>query len=104
MWDARNGLRDTIMNKAVRGVMPERRVLAKAVAVLCACGSAGIVLPAMASTTVTTYTYDAGDHVTTVTDPRDPPGPAGAIRARDDPPGRLITPSPLTAPPAGSTT
>jgi RHS repeat-associated protein len=58
------------MNKAVRGVMPERRVLAKAVAVLCACGSAGIVLPAMASTTVTTYTYDAGDHVTTVTDPR----------------------------------
>ena len=70
MWDARNGLRDTIMNKAVRGVMPERRVLAKAVAVLCACGSAGIVLPAMASTTVTTYTYDAGDHVTTVTDPR----------------------------------
>ncbi|MEW9573810.1 RHS repeat-associated core domain-containing protein [Rhodanobacter sp. Si-c] len=58
------------MNKAVRGAMLERRVLAKVVAVLCACGSAGIVLPAMASTTVTTYTYDAGDHVTTVTDPR----------------------------------
>jgi len=58
------------MNKTRRDVMPRKRALAKAVAVLCACGSAGIVLPAMASTTVTTYTYDAGDHVTTVTDPR----------------------------------
>jgi RHS repeat-associated protein len=68
--DAGDGVREKIMNKAVHGVMPKRRVLAKAVAMLCACGGAMITLPAMAATTVTTYTYDAGDHVTTVTDPR----------------------------------
>lgn len=68
--DAGNGVREAIMNKAVRGVMPKRRVLAKAVAMLCACGGMMITLPAMAATTVTTYTYDAGNNVTTVTDPR----------------------------------
>lgn len=70
MGDAHRALWDSIMNKATRGVMPELRGLAKATAMLCACGSASIALPALASTTVTTITYDAGNHVTSVTDPR----------------------------------
>jgi RHS repeat-associated protein len=37
---------------------------------LCALGSFGIVMPALASTTVTQFTYDAGNHITRVTDPR----------------------------------
>ncbi|SFK75822.1 RHS repeat domain-containing protein [Rhodanobacter glycinis] len=40
-----------------------------ALALLCA-GSLGVTASAIASTTVTQYTYDAGNHVTTVTDPR----------------------------------
>lgn len=37
---------------------------------LCALGILGITMPAVATTTVTQFTYDAGDHVTKVTDPR----------------------------------
>jgi RHS repeat-associated protein len=37
---------------------------------LCVLGSFGIAMPALASTTVTQFTYDAGDHVASVTDPR----------------------------------
>lgn len=37
---------------------------------LSALGSLGIAMPAMATTTVTQFTYDTGDHVTKVTDPR----------------------------------
>lgn len=33
-------------------------------------GSFGTAMPALASTTVTQFTYDAGDHITRVTDPR----------------------------------
>lgn len=65
-----NGQRGKSMSKPVRGVMPERLVLAKAVAMLCIGGSTVIALPVLAATTVTTYTYDAGNHVTTATDSR----------------------------------
>jgi len=37
---------------------------------LCVVGSFGVVMPALASTTVTQFTYDAGDHVVSITDPR----------------------------------
>lgn len=37
---------------------------------LCALGSFGITMPVLATTTVTQFTYDAGDHVASVTDPR----------------------------------
>jgi RHS repeat-associated protein len=39
-------------------------------ALLCATGSLGVTMPVLAATTVIQYTYDAGDNVTTVTDPR----------------------------------
>src|SRR6185312_12491356 len=39
-------------------------------ALLCATGGLGVTAPVLAATTVTQYTYDAGDHVATVTDPR----------------------------------
>ena len=39
-------------------------------ALVCATGGLGITAPVLAATTVTQYTYDAGDHVATVTDPR----------------------------------
>lgn len=39
-------------------------------ALLCATGSLGATAPVLAAATVTQFTYDAGDHVTTVTDPR----------------------------------
>lgn len=37
---------------------------------LCVVGSFGITMPVLATTTVTQFTYDAGDHVASVTDPR----------------------------------
>jgi len=37
---------------------------------LCVLGSFGVAMPTLASTTVTQITYDAGDHVVSVTDPR----------------------------------
>jgi len=37
---------------------------------LCILGSFGVATPALASTTVTQFTYDAGNHVVSVTDPR----------------------------------
>ncbi|TPG44865.1 RHS repeat protein [Rhodanobacter glycinis] len=39
-------------------------------ALLFVLGSFGVAMPALATTTVTQYTYDAGDHVASVTDPR----------------------------------
>lgn len=39
-------------------------------AMLCVLGSFGVATPVLATTTVTQYTYDAGDHVASVTDPR----------------------------------
>lgn len=39
-------------------------------ALLFVLGSFGIAMPALASTTVTQFTYDTGDHITRVTDPR----------------------------------
>ncbi|BFI94617.1 MAG: hypothetical protein RSP_01270 [Rhodanobacter sp.] len=39
-------------------------------ALLCAAGSLGATEPVLASTTVTQYTYDAGNNITAVTDPR----------------------------------
>lgn len=37
---------------------------------LCVLGSFGVAMPALASTTVTQITYDAGNHIASVTDPR----------------------------------
>jgi RHS repeat-associated protein len=39
-------------------------------AMLCVLGSFGVATPALASTTVTQFTYDAGNHIASVTDPR----------------------------------
>lgn len=39
-------------------------------ALLCAMGGFGVTTPVLATTTVTQMTYDAGDHVASVTDPR----------------------------------
>ena len=37
---------------------------------LCILGSLGVTMPALAATTVTQFTYDAGNHVTSITGPR----------------------------------
>lgn len=37
---------------------------------LCVLGSFGVAMPTLASTTVTQFTYDAGNHVASITDPR----------------------------------
>lgn len=58
------------MTEKRRGTVLHQRTFAKALAALCACLSAGVVMPAIASTTVTAFTYDAGDNVATVTDSR----------------------------------
>lgn len=39
-------------------------------ALLCSLGSFGVIMPALATTTVTKFTYDAGDHIASVIDPR----------------------------------
>jgi RHS repeat-associated protein len=41
-----------------------------ALALLCMLGSFGVAIPALATTTVTQITYDTGNHITSVTDPR----------------------------------
>jgi YD repeat-containing protein len=58
------------MNQATKGAVPEVRGMARRLVVLGTLASAVATLPSLATTTVTTITYDAGNHVTSVTDPR----------------------------------
>jgi YD repeat-containing protein len=58
------------MNQVMKIAVPEVRSMARRLVVLSTLVSAFATLPSLATTTVTTITYDAGDHVTGVTDPR----------------------------------